>query len=148
MQNIPFSEALRYLGEQAGVEFAVEAGEVTVRRLGSASAAQAATGNKSTASRARHPRTQWTGRLMKGPEAVKNGHNIHRATSGEIQREKSGYVQRRTLSGWSTERHPKQTIGVNCIKASACNPPNCKGKCGCNVCACRGWNSPTVKPGQ
>ena len=43
LSNVPFTEALRYLGELAGVKFAVEKYAVTVKPKTSAPAAQAAT---------------------------------------------------------------------------------------------------------
>lgn len=143
LKAVPFAEALRYLGEQAGVEFSAEDGVVYVRRLGTASAAHAAAqkGKKAfPASTA--PTRGLAGPLAKAPEAVTGGNNVHRSTAGEVQADRSGYIPRRNLGGWSVEKDSRNATGVNCVRPEKC--PG--GDCGCFACACRKRTPSPPKP--
>lgn len=133
LQTVPFTEALRYLGGQAGVEFSMDSGRIFVRPLGTESAAQAATRQEKPAPSTNMPPRGLTGRLGQPAEAVTGGNYVRRSTGGVIQPEKSTYIRHRSLGGWSVDLDPRNGTGVNCIHPEVC--PN--GQCGCNACACR-----------
>jgi hypothetical protein len=129
---VPFSEALRYLGELAGVQFSQEAGAVVARVAGAnPTPLRPLEEEKPPAASPPLPKGL-TGVLAKPPEAVAAGTNIHRSTAGTIQPEKSGYVPHRSLSGWSTAVAGQKGLGVNCAHSSPCP----SGACGCGICCC------------
>lgn len=130
LNRVPAMEALRYLGEQAGVEFYFEGERILVQKLGSASA-------RTKLPREVRPKAiapkGLSGNLAKPAQSTYAGDNVHRSTGGDIQAEKSGYIPRRSMSGWSTNLDPKNVFGVNCLSHSMCKV----GNCGCHWCACK-----------
>jgi hypothetical protein len=134
LHRVPAAEALRYLGTQAGVEFNYQGDTIVVQPLGTASA-KAAT-RKPAAER--RPNKNFTNKgfvnpLHKPVEPAYSGNNVHRATGGAVQAEKSGYIPRRAMGGYSTTVDPWNTVDVNCRKISVC--PH---GCGCGLfCTCK-----------
>jgi len=143
--SIPFAEALRYLGEQGGLQFS-QVGEVIhvrpegkepappplVDANGARSAPPPIPGkDPSPLSASAKPGSVAEGTLGKPAEAVGGGNNVYRNTTGEVQSDKSGFVPRRGLNGYP-DTASKKGLDVNCAR-----PQDCKVKaCGCNVCSC------------
>lgn len=143
--SIPFAEALRYLGEQAGLQFSQVGEVIHVRREGqeptpppltAESGPRSATTpipgkNPSSLSASAKPGSVAEGTLGKPAEAIGGGGNVYRNTSGEVQPDKSGFVPRRGLNGYS-DTPSMRGFDVNCAR-----PQDCKVKaCGCNFCSC------------
>ncbi len=133
VRRLPFLEALRYLGEQARVEFAFEGSSIVVRKLGTKSARQPVASDRKPAPAPPGPQKGLAGVLAEPAKPSSVGGNVHRTTAGVVQAEKSGYVPRRGLGGWSTTIDPRHRVGVNCVRISACPA----GACGCHLCACK-----------
>jgi hypothetical protein len=120
--------ALNYLGELAGVQFAIE-GTTLTARAGAA------------------PRPQYTplphdapasakasGVLQKQAEPSSAGNNTYRKTDGTIQPDKSGYVPHRSMGGWSIKQDSNNVKSVNCSQGTPCTP-TCKCTCPCGQAA-------------
>jgi hypothetical protein len=154
LKAIPFWEALRHLGGQAGVEFTIAKDSVRVRPLGEASAAKVAvrTVIPAPAPPSAVPGERLKGRLGKParPFGAPGGKN-HYTTAGELQPQRSGNQKHRNLSGWSVEADPGNQYSMNCIDFAACKAYRGEGvkcPCGCLACACQRpkENKPAPKP--
>jgi len=136
LKGIPFWEALRHLGGQAGVEFSIARNSVLIRPVGAEAAAKPAT---PTVIPAPDPGRGLKGLLGKParPFGAAGGNN-HYATSGEIQPHRSGNQKHRNLSGWSVEEDPGNVYSMNCVDIAACKDHRGSGPCpcGCFACAC------------
>jgi hypothetical protein len=137
LKGVPFWEALRHLGGQAGVEFSIARNSVLIRPAGAESAAKPAT---PTVIPAPDPGKGLKGLLGKParPFGAAGGNN-HYTTSGEIQPQRSGNQKHRNLSGWSVEDDPGNQYSMNCVDIAACkaNPGAQRCPCGCFACACQ-----------
>jgi hypothetical protein len=131
LSKIPLREALRYLGEMAGVQFTQQGESLLVQKRG-----------EIPATIERRPPSEpvaiTTGvtnnnRLSKGPERSAAGNNAYRTLDGTLQNEKSGYAAHRSMSGFPTAQDPKNQLNVDCIRPSMCG----KQDCGCKICSCR-----------
>jgi hypothetical protein len=126
LNNIPFTVALNYLGELAGVQFAIEGTTITAK-TGEAPHPKDAPLPQDTPSS-----VKGSGALAKPAAPATAGNNVYRTTDGVIQGDKSGYVPHRTMGGWSTAHDPNNKITVNCP-----NGPACGQLCKCSsTCAC------------
>jgi hypothetical protein len=143
LKGIPFWEALRHLGGQAGVEFSIAKDSVRVRPAGAESAAKPAA---LTLIPAPEPAAPDPGKGLAGllgkparPFGAAGGNN-HYATSGEAQPQRSGNQKHRNLSGWSVEDDPGNNYSMNCIDFAKCKAYRGeveKCPCGCFACACQ-----------
>jgi hypothetical protein len=136
LKEIPFWEALRHLGGQAGVEFSIAKNSVLIRPIGAESAAKPA---ELVVIPAPDPGKGLKGLLGKParPFGAAGGNN-HYAMSGEIQPQRSGNQKHRNLSGWSVEDDPGNVYSMNCVDIAACKVHRGSGPCpcGCFACAC------------
>jgi hypothetical protein len=144
LKAIPFWEALRHLGGQAGVEFSIAKDSVRIRPAGAEAATKPAVRTVIPAP-APEPATPdpgkgLTGRLGKParPFGAAGGNN-HYTTAGEPQPQRSGNQKHRNLSGWSVEDDPGNQYSMNCIDFAACKAHRGDGPCpcGCFACACQ-----------
>ena len=140
LKGIPFWEALRHLGGQAGVEFSVAKDSVRVRPAGAESAAKPAVRTVIPAPAIPEPGKGLAGRLGKPARPFgAGGNNNHYTTSGEIQPQRSGNQKHRNLSGWSVEDDPGNNYSMNCVDFAKCKAHRGSEKCpcGCFACACQ-----------
>ncbi|WP_035605415.1 hypothetical protein [Haloferula sp. BvORR071] len=138
LKSVPFWEALRHLGGQAGVEFSIVKDSVRVRPAGAAAAAKAAVPTVIPAPEAPAADKRMAGPLGNPARPFGTGNNNHYSTAGLIQPERSGNVSHRSLSGWSYEKDRGNRFSMNCVNITKCHA-NCCGKdgCGCVVCGCQ-----------
>lgn len=143
LKAIPFWEALRHLGGQAGVEFTIAKDAVRVRPIGEASAAKPAVRTvipaPEPAPAAPDPEKGLSGLLGKSARPFgAAGNNNHYTTSGEIQPQRSGTQSHRNLSGWSMEVDPGNQYSMNCVDIAKCKAHRGDDRCpcGCFACAC------------
>ena len=129
---VPFSEALRYVGELSGVQFSQESGVVFVRPEGSGPAPPPLPEEKKRPVVSSAPSKAVPDALAKPAEAVAVGNNLHRNMTGEVQPDKSGYIPHRSLSGFSESDATKKGMEVNCPHLATCPA----GVCGCGICCC------------
>lgn len=156
LKSVPFWEALRHLGGQAGVEFSIAKDSVRVRPAGAKSAAKPAVRTvipaPAPAPAAPDPGKGLAGRLGKPARPFgAGGNNNHYTTSGEIQPQRSGNQKHRNLSGWSVEDDPGNQYSMNCIDFAACKAYRGTERCpcGCFACACqkpKDDKKPAAKP--
>jgi hypothetical protein len=153
LKGIPFWEALRHLGGQAGVEFSIARNSVLIRPTGAESATKpaASTVIPAPAPPAADPGKGLTGLLGKPAKPFgEAGGNNHYTTSGEIQLQRSGNQKHRNLSGWAVEIDPGNQYSMNCVDIAACkaNPDAQRCPCGCFACACQRPKdqTPAAKP--
>lgn len=142
LKAIPFWEALRHLGGQAGVEFTIAKNSVLIRPSGAESAAKPAVTTAIPAPEVHVPSSKALPTLLakKARPFGSPGGNNHYTTSGEPQPQRSGNKKHRNLSGWSVEQDPRSSYSMNCIDLEACKArrtgPDGKCACGCFACAC------------
>lgn len=140
LKSVPFWEALRYLGGQAGVEFSVARDSVKIRPASAAAAAKATVRTVIPAPAAPEPRKEMAGRLGQAARPFGTGHNNHYSTSGVHQPQRSGTVKNRNLSGWSVESDPGNRFSMNCVDIAACKAHGNSTDpcpCGCFACGCQ-----------
>ncbi|MEK7950958.1 hypothetical protein [Luteolibacter soli] len=143
LKGIPFWEALRHLGGQAGVEFSIVKNSIRVRPVGVTDAEKPAVVTLVPApeSPAAVPGEGLKGLLGKParPFGAAGGNN-HYTTAGEPQPQRSGNQKHRNLSGWSVEDDPGNNYSMNCIDFAKCKAyrgETEKCPCGCFACACQ-----------
>ncbi|HSI12165.1 MAG TPA: hypothetical protein VK961_08980 [Chthoniobacter sp.] len=131
MGGVPYGEALRYVAELAGVRMSQENGAIVVRPDTSTATPRALAQEKERPASTPLPAKDkaLTGPLGKPVEAAGGGGNLHRATDGAVQPEKSGYIPRRGLNGYP---EAQKRFDVNCRNSGACP----SAVCGCNICTC------------
>lgn len=136
LHTLPFFDALRCVGDLAGVDFFMQGNAIVVRAKRVAPVALTAQSTPATTTmspQASVPTKGLTGALGAPPERVGVGDaRSHRAMDGSVQPEQSGYVAHRALDGWSTEMKQKHVFDANCIHVAQC--PN---GCGCAMCSCQ-----------
>lgn len=135
LHAIPFPDALRCVGDLAGVYFLAQGDTIIVRAKRTAAAAQPAQPTPVIAAASPPtavPMKELTGALGKPAERVGEGDGVHRAMDGSVQMEQSGHVAHRALDGWSTEMKQKHIFDANCVRVAQC--PN---GCGCSMCTCQ-----------
>lgn len=147
LKTVPFWEALRHLCGQAGVDFSIERGAITIRPMGSASAPKATVRTEMPAPAEPSPVRGLAGRLGKPSQPLVSGSSVHRSMGGEVQPERSGSVGQRNLGGWSVVTDPHNQISMNCVHLEKCMP-KCPhdGSCGCYACTCHNMD-PETKAG-
>jgi hypothetical protein len=123
LKNVPFMVALNYLGELAGVQFAIDGTTITAK-AGSAAPPKYAPLPQDAPST-----VKGSGALLIPAAPSSAGNNTYRKTDGTIQPDKSGYVAHRSMGGWSTKQDPNNVKSVNCSRSTPCAPCKC-------VCAC------------
>lgn len=134
LKSIPLWSALGHLCGQAGVEFSIERGSVTIRPLGMA--------KTTVRTEIPAPAEPSSGRGLTGPlgkpaQPMMTGRNIHRAIHGELQPEKSGSGVHRNLNGWPIAVDPRGKLSMNCVDLEKCKAKCCEdGACGCHCCTC------------
>jgi hypothetical protein len=136
LKNIPFTVALNYLGELAGVQFTIDGTTITAR-VGTAPPSKYTPLPQDAPSS-----VKGSGALKKPAEAVSAGNNTYRKTDGTIQPDKSGYVPHRSMGGWSIKQDPNNVKSVNCSRSTPCDSP-----CKC-VCACGSATPEKPKPSK
>ena len=142
LKGIPFWEALRHLGGQAGVEFTIARNSVLIRPTGVESAAKPAVSTviPAPAAPAADSCKGLTGSLGKPatPFGAAGGNN-HYTTSGEIQPQRSGNQKHRGMNGWAVDVDPRSEYSMNCVDIAKCkaNPDAQRCPCGCFACACQ-----------
>jgi hypothetical protein len=145
LTSVPFAEALRYLGEEAGLQFSQSGNAIFVRREGPAptpppltdadspKAVPASTPKPSRTARglpdAQLKPSGVTGALGKPASTATGSNNAYRNMNGDFQPDKSGTVPRRELNGFPAKW---KALDLNCARPAVC--PG--GECGCNVCSC------------
>ena len=138
LKSVPFWVALQHLGGQAGVEFSIVKDSVRVRPAGAAAAAKPAVRTEIPAPAAPAQDKKMAGPLGNPARPFATGHNNHYNTRGVIQPERSGTVERRSLSGWSYAKDRGNRFSMNCVDIDKCQAGCCdKGGCGCVVCGCQ-----------
>ena len=142
LKAIPFWEALRHLGGQAGVEFSIAKNSVLIRPASVESAAKPVVTTAIPAPEVHVPSSKKLPTLLakKATPFGSPGGNNHYATSGEPQPQRSGNKKHRNLSGWSMEQDPGNNYSMNCIDFNACKAYRGGGEkcpCGCFACACQ-----------
>ena len=151
LKAVPFWEALRHLGGQAGVEFSIERDAVKVRPAGAATAAKATVRTMIPAPPAPAPR-KMAGLLGTPAKPFgAGGNNNHYSTAGVIQPQRSGKVKNRNLSGWSVDADPGNRFSMNCVDIAACKAHRGSDRCpcGCHACACqRPKKAPETRTGK
>ena len=143
LKAVPFWEALRHLGGQAGVEFAIAGDSVTARPVRAAAPEQAMVRTMIPPPAPVIP-ARMTGRLGTPAKPFgRGGNNNHYSSSGVLQPLRSGTVKNRNLSGWSVEVDPGNRFSMNCIDIAKCKAYQAHGgktplcPCGCFACACQ-----------
>lgn len=143
LKAVPFWEALRHLGGQAGVEFSVGGDSVRVRPSSTAAPAKTMVRTVIPVPAAPAP-DRMAGRLGNPARPFgRGGNNNHYSTSGVLQPQRSGTVKNRNLSGWSVEVDPGNRFSMNCIDIAKCKLYKTQGgetplcPCGCFACACQ-----------
>ena len=137
LKSIPLWAALGHLCGQAGVEFSIERGSVTIRPLRTASAVPVTVRTEFPAPAEPAPGKGLAGPLGKPARPFVIGENVHRSMSGEVQPEKSGSGQHRNLNGWSVAGDPWNKMSMNCIDMTKCKAGRCEADgCGCHICSC------------
>lgn len=128
---VPYGEALRYVGELAGVRFSQENGAVVVRPDTTGPASGALVKKQELVASTPLPAKDkaLTGPLGKSAETVGGAGNVHRNTDGTVQPEKNGYIPRRALNGYP---ETLRRLDVNCPHLGGCP----SAVCGCNICTC------------
>jgi hypothetical protein len=131
VHSVPYAEALRYLAELSGVRFSQENGAVFVRPDTVDPAPPTSTPAKKWPVATPSPSKEQilTGTLGKPAEAVRGGGNVYRSIAGAVQPDKSGFIPRRGLNGFS---EGKEGLDLNCPHLGKCP----SGTCGCSICAC------------
>ena len=143
LKSIPFWEALRHLGGQAGVEFTIAKNSVLIRPASAESAAKPTITTNIPAPEVHVASSKKLPTLLakKARPFGSPGGNNHYATSGEPQPQRSGNKKHRNLSGWSVEQDPGNGYGMNCVDLEACKAhrtlPDGRCACGCFACACQ-----------
>ncbi|RYD60974.1 MAG: hypothetical protein EOP83_18125, partial [Verrucomicrobiaceae bacterium] len=117
LKGIPFWEALRHLGGQAGVEFSIAKNSVLIRPASAEAAAKPVVTTAIPAPEVHVPSSKALPTLLakKARPFGAAGGNNHYATSGEPQPQRSGNKKHRNLSGWSMEQDPGNNYSMNCI---------------------------------
>lgn len=131
LHSVPCSEALRYLGELAGIEFTITP-DAVIAHLGQSASRSASQKAEKPTPKATPAKAGLTGVLGKPAEPTAGGHNTYRSTSGVIQPEKSGYLPNRSLNGVFTTADPTGRRDINCIRSAPCPA----AACGCGICCC------------
>lgn len=131
LHAIPFPDALRCVGELAGVDFFAQGGVIVVRAKRTAAATQP-TPPAPAVTAASPPALLSANALGAPPERVGTASEVHRAMDGSVQPEQSGHVAHRSLDGWPTETKPGHVFDANCIRVA-----QCPHGCGCSVCTCK-----------
>lgn len=151
LKSVPFWEALRHLGGQAGVEFSIEGDSVRVRPLSVAAAAKVAGRTvmpapvPPPAAPAPAPEKKVAGRLGDPAKPFAAGNNAHYSSVGVIQPQRSGTISHRNLTGWALPSDRGNRLSMNCIDIKKCiaHGGGCCAKgsagceCGCYACACQ-----------
>jgi hypothetical protein len=139
LKGVPFWEALRHLGGQAGVEFSIVKDSVMIRPAGAAAAANATVRTVIPAPAAPDPPKEMAGRLGEDARPFATGNKSHYNTRGVIQPLRSGHIPHRSLSGWSIEADRGNRMSVNCVDIAKCKAHSGNGPCpcGCTVCGCK-----------
>jgi hypothetical protein len=122
LTNIPFLEALRYVGELAGVNVCIE-NNVIVAKLHDTSSARIPRMPEELTQIRKSPAAKngLSGPLGRAAEPVSTGgRNGYRTTSGEIQNSKSGYIKHRSSGGWPIAMDPHNAVDVNCSERGGC----------------------------
>lgn len=122
LTNIPFLEALRYVGELAGVNLRIQ-NNVIVAELRETSSARIPVPPKelSQTNKPPVPTKGLSGALGRAAEpASTGGRNLYRTNSGEIQNSRSGYINHRSSGGWPIAMDPHNTVDVNCSERAGC----------------------------
>jgi hypothetical protein len=121
LKNVPFVIGLKYLGELAGVEFAIEGTTVIANTPG--------TTNRGEDLRRYLPwQSRWepfqmkglTGELAKPSESTYSGRSTYRNTRGVLMTEKSGHVPHRSMAGLPITKYPENSRPVDCPHVPPC----------------------------
>ncbi len=121
LTNVPFLEALRYVGELADVNLRVK-NHVIVAELHDRSSGNIPDLPEDPGKASNPPVSKrgLSGLLGRAAQPVTTGRNFHRSTGGEVQHSKSGYIKHRSASGWPIAMDPHHTANVNCSERVGC----------------------------
>jgi hypothetical protein len=136
MTKVPLRDALRYLGQLAGVKYTQQGDKLVVQPMGERIAKKAAETQTPSPQGPIAPNSDSvsrSNRLDKTAEKSSAGNNAYRSLDGTLQPDKSGYVEHRSMSGFPTGIDPNNKLDPNCVSPSKCPA----GGCGCTVCACK-----------
>ena len=116
LNQIPFTAALNYLGDLAGVQFSIQGTNVIVDPLPASAGPRMLPVTWPSPPASPSPVKGLTGRLAEPTQPVFIGDNIYRNTGGAVQVEKSGYVRHRSMGGWPIEIDPGNKIKTDAVK--------------------------------
>jgi len=122
LTNIPFLEALRYVGELADVNLRIQ-NNVIVAELHDTPLANIpdVPEDPGGTGKALILKKGLCGPLARAAQpASTGGGNVYRTTTGESQNSKSGYIKHRSSGGWPIEIDPHNTADVNCSERAGC----------------------------
>jgi hypothetical protein len=122
LTNIPFLEALRYIGELAGVNLRIQ-NNVIVAELHDTSFANIRDMLEDPGKTSKAPilNKGLSGPLARAAEpGSTGGGHVYRTTNGEIQNSKSGYIKHRSSGGWPMAIDLHNTADVNCSERAGC----------------------------